>query len=519
MKPYAVFVGLPGAGKSTVARELGSTLHIMSRDADDLIAERAGRSIPEIFEADGEEGFRALEADVVIEALDTFPGILSLGGGAVTTPAIRKALRGHRVVHMTADRETLLERLTRHEGKRPLIDVDPAARLDQLSAERTHLYAQVATHTFTSTTDPVDNLVNHIAGILEGERPTRVDVGDYDVRVDRGLARAVAQSASGSSAAFLVHPAHLTGVATRLADDIRAGGVEAHLFEVPAGEAQKTIEVASAAWDRLGELKLGRDSIVYGIGGGATTDLAGFIAATWLRGVDLVQVPTSLLAMVDAAVGGKTGIDIAAGKNLVGSFYKPDAVFADLDMLRTLPAAEMRAGLGEVVKCGWIADPVILDLVEHPDISDPASDITAEAITRSIQVKADIVTDDFRESGRREFLNYGHTLAHAIEKVENYSIRHGDAVAIGSVFAAALAEKLGVAEPGLTERHRTTYGSLGLPIRYKPGRADELMNAMYSDKKVRAGKLRFVLLADQGKPVIYQPTDDEVRSCLAAVGA
>lgn len=517
MKPYAVFVGLPGTGKSTVARELGSLLHIDTRDADDLIVEKSGQTIPEIFDTVGETGFRALEAEVITEALETFPGILSLGGGAVITPAVRRALRGHRVIHVRADDDVLLERLTRHVGKRPLIDEDPEGRLRQLRQEREPFYQQVATHTFTSDAQPVEHLVNEVAGVLEGERDTSIDVGDYHVHVGHGLSDLVRQYAAGASQTVIIHPSDLESHAHALENTLASTGLHVSRYLVPNGEEQKSVTYLAQAWEHLGELKVGRDGLIIGLGGGATTDLAGFIAASWLRGIDLLQVPTSLLGMVDAAVGGKTGIDISAGKNLVGAFHKPIGVIVDIDYLQTLPHTDVVAGMGEIIKCGWIQDSEILSGSEHADLSRPET--LTDLIRRAISVKADIVVSDFKESGQREFLNYGHTLAHAIEKCENFGIKHGHAVAIGSVFAAELAEVCGVAEPGLADQHRQTLTQCGLPVSYRPGRRDELVLAMMSDKKVRDGKLRFVVLSAQGRPRIIQPTPDDINEAFQRVGA
>jgi 3-dehydroquinate synthase len=261
-------------------------------------------------------------------------------------------------------------------------------------------------------------------------------------------------------------------------------------------------------------------------GGGATTDLGGFVAATWLRGVRVVHVPTTLLAMVDAAVGGKTGIDTAAGKNLVGSFHEPAGVLCDLDLLRTLPRDELVAGLGEVVKCGFIADPEILRIVED---TDPAK-LTAESaeleelVERAIRVKAEVVVADLKETGGagghpgREVLNYGHTLGHAIEKHEDYRIRHGEAVAIGCVYAAELAARAGLLSREVADRHRTAFARVGLPTTYAGASFDELIGAMRLDKKTRGSTLRFLVLRDLADPTILAgPAEDDLRAAFEAV--
>ena len=355
---------------------------------------------------------------------------------------------------------------------------------------------------------------------VAGERP-------YDVLIGHGilaeLPRIVQETpGAGRGGVTIIH-------AKALADRARAAeaalineGLRVLSIEVPDGEAAKKARVLEYLWDRLGSFRLGRDGLVVGLGGGATTDLAGLAAATWLRGVPVVQVPTPLLAMVDAAVGGKTGIDTPAGKNLVGAFHPPAAVIADLEMLSTLPAAELRAGLGEVIKCGLIADSVILDRV----LADPAdcltwdSPVLADLVARSIAVKAAVVGEDLTESGLREVLNYGHTYAHAIEKVTGYSWRHGEAVAVGCVFAAEIAHRNGNLSRDALALHRQSLEAVGLPTRFPEGegRWEELKEAMMSDKKVRSGRLRLVLLDDIARPVRVQaPAESVLLSAHEAV--
>ena len=355
---------------------------------------------------------------------------------------------------------------------------------------------------------------------VAGERP-------YDVLIGHGilaeLPRIVQETpGAGGGGVTIIH-------AKALADRARAAeaalineGLRVLSIEVPDGEAAKKARVLEYLWDRLGSFRLGRDGLVVGLGGGATTDLAGLAAATWLRGVPVVQVPTTLLAMVDAAVGGKTGIDTPAGKNLVGAFHPPAAVIADLEMLSTLPAAELRAGLGEVIKCGLIADSVILDRV----LADPAdcltwdSPVLADLVARSIAVKAAVVGEDLTESGLREVLNYGHTYAHAIEKVTGYSWRHGEAVAVGCVFAAEIAHRNGNLSRDALALHRQSLEAVGLPTRFPEGegRWEELKEAMMSDKKVRSGRLRLILLDDIARPVRVQaPAESVLLSAHEAV--
>ncbi|MDO5629939.1 MAG: 3-dehydroquinate synthase [Mobilicoccus sp.] len=345
--------------------------------------------------------------------------------------------------------------------------------------------------------------------------------GAYEVLVGRGIAdRVTTLVPDAATRVLLVHAAPVVDLARDLADALTGRGVEVHLEELPDAEAGKTVEVAAHLWGVLGRAGFTRTDAVVAVGGGAVTDLGGFVAASWLRGVPLVNVPTTLLGMVDAAVGGKTGINIAEGKNLVGAFHPPVGVLCDLDVLATLPEADLAAGMAEVVKGGFIADPVILDLVEADPTAalDPAGDVLRELVERKITVKARVVTADLKESSLREILNYGHTFAHAIEQVESYRWRHGDAVAVGMVYAAELARLAGHLDDATVERHRRVIASLGLPTTYEPGRFDELHTAMTRDKKTRGATLRFVVLDAVAAPTrLAGPDLEHLRAAYDAV--
>jgi 3-dehydroquinate synthase len=302
---------------------------------------------------------------------------------------------------------------------------------------------------------------------------------------------------------LVVHPRALRATAGRIRDGLASAGLRPMLAEVPDAEAAKTAAVLQMCWQTLGQAGFTRSDAVIGLGGGAVTDVAGFAAATWLRGVAVVQVPTTLLGMVDAAVGGKTGINTAEGKNLVGAFHPPRAVICDLAALRTLPHADLVAGLAEVVKCGFIADPVILDLLQDSPEQAVAWDSATlrELVERSVAVKARVVTDDLRESGLREILNYGHTFAHAVEQVEGFAWRHGEAVSVGLVYAAELGRLAGITDAALAARHGRVLRSLGLPVSYRGDRWPALLAVMRRDKKTRGDLLRFVVLEDLARPV------------------
>lgn len=310
----------------------------------------------------------------------------------------------------------------------------------------------------------------------------------------------------GVPRAAIVHARTLRETARSLQARLDDGGVATVLVEVPDGESAKDMAVAADVWSQLGQAGFTRSDAIVGLGGGATTDLAGFVAATWLRGVRVVQVPTSLLGMVDAAVGGKTGINTAEGKNLVGAFHPPAGVVCDLSTLATLPRAELVSGMAEVVKVGLIADPRVLDIIEADPVAATAAEGPAlrELVERSIQVKADVVGEDLQDRGRREILNYGHTLGHAIEKVEQYAWRHGDAVSVGMVFAAELARLAGRLGDADVDRHRSILASLDLPVTCVRGRWSDLQDAMRVDKKARGSVLRFVVLDGIGKPGLLE---------------
>ncbi|MGL4339718.1 MAG: 3-dehydroquinate synthase, partial [Rhodoglobus sp.] len=318
----------------------------------------------------------------------------------------------------------------------------------------------------------------------------------YEVIVGRGVFSQLAEQLGPRvSKVLIVHPPTLGARAAALRETL-SERYEVLLAEVPDAEDAKRVEVAAFCWQIMGQTDFTRTDAVIGFGGGATTDLAGFVAATWLRGVRLVQCPTSVVGMVDAAVGGKTGINTAEGKNLVGCFYAPAAVVADLDVLDDLPRNDVLAGFAEIVKCGFISETEILETIEADVdlVTDPRSAEFLRVVELSIRLKARVVGQDFRESGLREILNYGHTLGHAIEHAERYRWRHGAAISVGMVFAAELGRLAGSLSDAVVDRHRSILSSLSLPIDYPLGRWNTLLATMQRDKKARAGMIRFIVL-------------------------
>ncbi len=335
----------------------------------------------------------------------------------------------------------------------------------------------------------------------------------YNVVIGAGVLSELPALVGGDARTVVViHPAGLGEIARPACGALAAAGYAVHAEEVPAGEAAKDIAVAARLWSRLAAHRLNRGDAIVGVGGGATTDLAGFVAATWLRGVRVVLLPTTLLAMVDAAIGGKTAINIAEGKNLVGAFHPPAGVLADLAVLESLPAAEYVSGLAEVVKTGFIADPVILDLIEADTGGAvvPHGRHARELIERTIRVKAEVVSADLREAGPREMLNYGHTLGHALERLEGYRIRHGEAVSVGMVYAAEVARLSGDLSGDTVARHRRVLSAVGLPTSCMHGAWPALREAMAVDKKNRQAHLRLVILEDLGRPVILADPPEQL---------
>ena len=343
---------------------------------------------------------------------------------------------------------------------------------------------------------------------------TRIEVRaehTYSVHVGRSLLDEIFGYVSGASRVAVIHPESMRHVAGLIRLQLK--DFETIAIEVPDAESAKSVSVLEFCWMALGNAGFTRNDLIISVGGGATTDLAGFVAATWLRGIQVLHIPTTLLAMVDAAVGGKTGINTSSGKNLVGAIYSPVAVLCDMNFLDTQAPADYAAGLSEVIKCGFIRDQQILELIENnpEDAINPHWDSAEELISRAIQVKADVVGADLREtlgtSGGREILNYGHTFGHAIERNENYTWRHGDAVAVGMMFVANLAHLAGRLDSDCVSRHTNILSLVGLPTTYNRATFAQLHDVMRIDKKARGDKLRFIVLDAVAKPGILEDPD------------
>lgn len=515
-----VLVGLPGVGKTTLGGALARLLGVEHLDTDHLIEERVGCSVAQFFAAEGEQAFRECEVQVVEEVLRR-QAVISLGGGAVTQARVRQLLRGHTVVHLRAPVGELLSRVLQ-QPMRPLLRQDPEATLRRLEEQRHAFFREVRTYVVDSSAGSVAQVVENLHSIVSGAELIRVQAEhEYDVVFSADSARVVADLLpSDVERVLVVHPPVVADFVKKHIEVLRARGFECFTMTHPEGEEAKTLEVLAQGWQYAGQARLSRTDVVIAIGGGATTDLGGFLAATWLRGVRVVHVPTSVLGAVDAAVGGKTGINTDFGKNLVGAFHSPLAVVIDMSVFHSLPPDVYRAGLAEVLKCGLIADSVIIErcLENTEALFDPSSRVFREVMRRAIAVKGRVVGVDVKESGLREVLNYGHTLAHAIERVENYRWSHGQAVSVGCVFAAELARDLGLLSENEVALHRQLFEMVGLPVSYCGVAVEDLIRVMFSDKKVRHGQLRFVLLHGIGHPHTVQVSESHVRAVAQRLG-
>ena len=508
-------VGMPASGKTTVGKALASGLSVPFVDTDALVESQAGKPIREIFADDGEPRFRALEEWAVQEALSSGSAVVALGGGAVLSPATREVLAHHVVVWLDVSVKTLTRRAGMNQ-LRPLLLGDARAHLDELAEQRRMLYEEVATWRIDAESGSPTKIAEAIQAMVASRNVDTIGVETdhpYEVIVSHRASSLVKGLVPGASRVAILCPSVLASQAHMIASDLP----NPLIIEVPEGEEAKTITALETCWRTLASEGFTRNDAIIGLGGGATTDLAGFVAATFLRGVRYVAMPTTVLGMADAAVGGKTGINLPEGKNLVGSFYEPSAVLCDLDYLRDLPKPEIVSGLGEIVKCGFIADTHILDLVtaDPADCVDTQSLRFADVLTRAIKVKADVVSRDFREVGGRglvgrEALNYGHTLAHAIEKIEGFTWAHGNAVAVGMVYAAEVAHALGRVDADIVNLHREVLDAVGLPVSWGGGTWSEVRHIMSLDKKARGATLRLVLLTGLGATSVVANIEESV---------
>lgn len=523
MQPNIVLTGFMGTGKTTVGRLLAERLGRPFVDMDAEIERRFGQSIPEIFARQGEVAFRQAEAALAAELAHRSGLVIATGGGALLAARTRRALGANSIlIELQAAPEAIVERLRNSTAQRPLLaGPNPLKRLHTLYARRQATYRALPYHVDTTGRSPHE-VVEAILTLLPSAAPfsppppevlwVQHPGGSYPIVVGAEATADLGawmreQGVTGAVAVISdthVAPLHAAAVMA----DLMASGLEAALYEVPAGEAHKTMSTVMDLYGRLLEDGFDRTSTVLALGGGVVGDMAGFVAATYMRGVNFVQVPTSLLAMVDASVGGKVGVDHPRAKNLIGAFKQPALVVADTRFLHTLPEREVRCGLAEVVKHGIIGAPHILDWLESGQWEWPA------LVREAIAVKKAVVEEDPFERGRRAVLNLGHTFAHALEVVSEYTLPHGEAVAVGLVLATRLAVRLGLADSALAERVERLLRRLGLPVHY-PADPEAVWQAMQGDKKKRRGRLRFVLPRAVGDVIVTGDVSEvEVKALL-----
>lgn len=528
--PHLVLVGLMGTGKSTVGAACAQALGRPFVDTDDLVAVAAGASVEEIFATQGEAAFRAYERAAVAEACERAePTVIACGGGVVLDPANRDRLRraGH-VVLLTASPEALAARVGRGRG-RPLLAGDAEGTLERLGRERAEAYAAAAEVTVDTTGRSIAEVTGAVldewARVSAGFQ-TWVNVGlrtrPYDVLVGDGVLRDVGQLATTyARAAVVTQPALADRYGEAVRDALSAEGVDAEIFLMGDGEDAKTLSTIEDLTRRFAAWGLLRADVVIGVGGGVVGDTAGFAAASYHRGVDVIHVPTTLLAMVDSAVGGKTGVNLPEGKNLVGAFHQPRVVVADTATLASLPDREYRAGLGEVIKYAALGDHELeVLLVDQRDaVLARRPDVVARVVARCVAAKAAVVVaDEHERTGVRATLNLGHTLAHAIETGTHHALAHGEAVAVGLAFATQLAAELGRISAARARQQQDLLTAYGLPVTAPAGlTAADAFALMRRDKKA-AGGLTFVLDGPRGVERVDDPDAGALERALAHVG-
>jgi shikimate kinase / 3-dehydroquinate synthase len=497
--------GPSGAGKSTVGQAIASNLKLPFVDLDRVIEANAGMSIPQIMAERGEPAFRDLETAMLKETVGYASSVtyiqdqaIALGGGALLREENRAIAESHgKVVVLMAELETLLERLSADANKRPLLAGDLREKLTFLLAKRREHYGSFPMLVHVDGRTIEQNAFQ--AQVILGRHHLSA-MGEYDVVVG-----SIGQIGNLS----YIQPLIVTDEnvakyhAAKVADALRA-----KMLVIPAGETHKNLDTINRLWHGFLEAELDRKSMVIALGGGVVSDMTGFAASTYMRGIEWICIPTTLLSMADASIGGKTGFDLHEGKNLVGSFHPPRLVLADPAVLSTLPEAEFRSGMAEVVKHGIISDPELFSLCGRG--LNWVKNNLEEIVKRAMAVKIQVIEQDPYEKGIRAALNLGHTVGHAVELVSQFKLRHGEAVAIGMVAEARLAERLTVAGKGLAEAVAETLSALGLPIHIPQKMSHtEIIHAMRMDKKKNAKAIRFALPAEIGRVELVEITDLE----------
>jgi shikimate kinase/3-dehydroquinate synthase len=532
--PDLILTGFMGSGKSRVGREVARRLGRPFLDMDAEIEARAGKSIPRIFAEDGEDAFRRLEASLCEElSREGGPGaeararVIATGGGTLVDPGNRSAMaRRGTLVCLRCDADEVLRRIGGAEdSERPLLAVaDPRAEVERLLAARQQAYTAIPWQVDTTRlsieetaeqvmafASVVSLPVHHPSGSLDapggGAYPIHIGTGLLDHVGDALRATGLSR---GTRVAVVSNPVVAPLYGAQVEASLSSAGFQPIVCAIPDGEQHKTLATVAALYDQFLAAGLDRSSAVLSLGGGVTGDVAGFAAASFMRGVRFVQVPTTILAMADASVGGKTGVDLPQGKNLVGAFKQPILVLMDPAVLVTLPQDEIRSGMAEVIKHGILGDPDLFLQLESGPAPSQRLALSAAQLAHTIQVKIDIVEEDPFEQGRRAILNLGHTVGHGLERLSGFSLRHGEAISIGTVAAARIAAELGRAAPSLPGRIASALAAWGLPVRCPPFETDAIWAAMAHDKKRKGRALRWVLPHDIGQVEIADDVAPEV---------
>jgi 3-dehydroquinate synthase len=514
-----VLVGFMGAGKSTVGRILARLAGLPFIDTDALVEAREGRTIEQIFSQDGERGFREVEREVVMETLAGDDAVIALGGGSLVDPQICRQIESATVVHLRVSYGEAMRRLGSETLDRPMLTLrDPRT----LAAEREGVYEIVSdlgveTDGRSPRDVAMDIAVACFGPGIAADRPRHIPVllprGHYEVVVGRDLIENLPDHLphlEGIEQIVVMTQPSLERLSTELIASLQGLG-HVSVETLDEGEGAKSLASAEALYEALAARDFHRNDLIVSFGGGVVSDVAGFVASTYARGTRLVHIPTTLLAQVDAAIGGKTGVNLPKAKNMVGTFYQPDGVICDVDLLVSCPVEEVVSGAAEVVKYGLIADPSLLDLVESQAQKLIGGDAPTliDVVCRSVEIKSEVVARDERDANQRAVLNYGHTLGHAIEQTMGYgAIRHGEAVAIGMMGAAYVGRALGLTNELVVDRHRRVLMDLGLPVSTDLT-LEDLKPALQLDKKYRGGS-RFVLLRAIGDPVLGVEVPEDV---------
>ncbi|MGK2905943.1 MAG: 3-dehydroquinate synthase [Desulfuromonadales bacterium] len=498
-----ILTGFMGTGKTTIGRLVAEKLNYEFIDTDQLIEDQTGCTIAEFFRVQGEAAFRKLEAELAQELAHREGLVISTGGRMMLDPVNAAALnKKGRIFCLVATPEEILQRVARDGNVRPLLQVsNPLEHIVELLQQREKGYKRFSQLETTEKLPVV--IAGELAEFIQGKRDVRLEISaptlDYEFIVGNGILP------------FVTSLAKIDGPAVIITDEsvaplyAQSCGMIDTVIAVPPGRQHKTLATAQSIYEQLLDADFDRSGTIIALGGTVISELAGFVAATYMRGVDCVQCPTSLLAMVDTSIGGKVGVDLPQGKNLIGAFKQPKIVIADVATLQSMPPRAFASGMAEVIKHSLIADSDLLQKIESGNRIHAAGELQQQApqlqalVAQAIQVKINIIQEDPYDQGRRAVLNFGHTFANAIERLSRHEIRHGEAVAMGMVAAIHLSHNLGFCTNQLQERVESVLSETGLPIRIPANlRPEQLIQAMSSDKKKKAGKLRYVLIRSIG---------------------